>query len=272
VSDQPRFRADLYRGTASFYDRFRLPYPAAMIDDLCRRAGVDGTGRLLDVACGPGTVTFALAPHFPDVWAVDQEAETVAFAQRKAQARGVRNVRWIAGRAEDVDPNEVFDVVTIGSAFHRLERRAVAARAAQWLRGGGHLALLWCAIPSDGSAPWQRELAAIIEDWIDRVGSRDRLPPDFFEHLEQLPNATVMEEAGFVDVARYEFRESHEWTIPDLLGLLYSTSLLSLAAVGAQRGAFEADVDARLRAIEPTGRFVEDASFAYDIAYRPRTL
>ena len=64
MSGSPFFRSDLYRGTASYYDRFRLPYPDELIEDLCRRTAVTGSGRLLDLACGPGTVTFALSDRF----------------------------------------------------------------------------------------------------------------------------------------------------------------------------------------------------------------
>ena len=45
----PVFRRDLYQGTAGYYDRFRLPYPQALTDDLAHRSGADGTGRLLDL-------------------------------------------------------------------------------------------------------------------------------------------------------------------------------------------------------------------------------
>jgi hypothetical protein len=56
VDDEVRFAADLYRGTAGYYDRYRLPYPEAMIEDLARTAQVSGRGRLLDLACGTGCV------------------------------------------------------------------------------------------------------------------------------------------------------------------------------------------------------------------------
>jgi hypothetical protein len=46
------FAADLYRGTASYYDRFRVGYPPALIDDLIRQAQPSSGGRLIDVACG----------------------------------------------------------------------------------------------------------------------------------------------------------------------------------------------------------------------------
>jgi hypothetical protein len=48
------FTSDLYRGTAAYYDRYRLPYPDAMIADLVERAAPSGRGRLLDLACGTG--------------------------------------------------------------------------------------------------------------------------------------------------------------------------------------------------------------------------
>jgi ubiquinone/menaquinone biosynthesis C-methylase UbiE len=270
VSESPTFRSDLYQGTAAFYDRFRLPYPAALIDDLGDRANLNGTGRLLDLACGPGTVTFALSERCAEVWAIDLEPETVAFGERKAAALGVQNVRWMTGRAEDVDPDERFDVVTIGTAFHRLDRRRVADLAARWLRGGGYLALLWSETAlASLETPWQQEYVAIVVDWMQRAGAEDRVPASLAAHIEELPHAAVLEQAGFVDVERHEFAEIHDWTVEELIGLLYSTSLLSTAVLGEHRAAFEADLDARLRAIEPSGGFREHASFAYDLAYRP---
>ena len=269
MSGPPVFRPDLYRGTASYYDRFRLRYPDALLDDLCRRTSVDGAGRLLDVACGPGTVTFALRDRFAAVWAVDQEPETIAFAAALARDRGVRNVRWFAGRAEDVDADEGFDLVTIGTAFHRLERRRVAALARRWLRAGGHLALLWSDTALHGGAPWQQVYAAVFADWVGRTGAGDRLPAGFEEDLARFPHATVLRDAGFVVVGRYEFTAVHDWTIAELIGLVYSTSLLSRSVLGDRAGAFETDLRERLGAVEPSGVFREHASFAYDLAYAP---
>src|SRR5437762_2423786 len=52
VSDELSFTPDLYRGTAGYYDRFRLSYAPALIGDLLGRTGPTGQGRLLDLACG----------------------------------------------------------------------------------------------------------------------------------------------------------------------------------------------------------------------------
>jgi ubiquinone/menaquinone biosynthesis C-methylase UbiE len=263
------FRSDLYRGTASYYDRFRLPYPDQLVEDLCRRAAVTGRGRLLDLACGPGTVTFALRDRFDEVWAVDQEPGTVEFGARKAAELGATNVRWIKGRAEDVEVDGAFDLVTVGTAFHRLDRRRVADVAMRLLRPGGHLALLWSATPLNGKDAWQERCTEIFADWAQRTGAIDRLPADLEQHLEQHPHAQVLAEAGFIVEDRYEFAGTHDWTVAALIGFIYSTSLLSRAVLGDQAEAFEADLEARMRALESSGVFREHTSFAYDLATRP---
>ena len=137
MESTPNFRSDLYQGTAEYYDRCRVPYPAVLIDDLVVRSGLSGTGRLLDLACGPGRVTFALCGHFAHVLAVDQEEESVSYARTLAAERGVGHIRWQSGRAEDLDISRDFEMVTVGDAFHRLDRRRIADLAAEWLQPGG---------------------------------------------------------------------------------------------------------------------------------------
>ncbi|MFC9632728.1 class I SAM-dependent methyltransferase [Streptomyces mirabilis] len=83
-----RFEPDLYRGTADYYDRFRLPYPDAMIADLVRRAAPSGRGRLLDLACGTGQLAFPLRGSFAEVWCVDAEPDMTEVVRAKAIAVG----------------------------------------------------------------------------------------------------------------------------------------------------------------------------------------
>src|SRR5215475_10386153 len=114
----PAFRADLYRGTASAYDRFRPPYPAGLIADLSARTGADGRGRLLDLACGTGQVAFALAACFAEVWALDQEPGMIDLARQKAARSGdAARFRFLTGTAEQLAaPAGHFDLVTVGNA------------------------------------------------------------------------------------------------------------------------------------------------------------
>jgi hypothetical protein len=51
-----------HAGSASCYAVGRVDYPIALADALSRELGLDGSGRLLDVACGPGKFTLQMAP------------------------------------------------------------------------------------------------------------------------------------------------------------------------------------------------------------------
>lgn len=142
MSDEIRFRPDLYLGTAPFYDRYRPPYPAELFDGLRRRLPTSGQGRLLDLACGTGQIALPLAEDFVEVWAIDQEEESVAFGRAKATALRIDNVKWVTDAAETVLLDGEFELIAVGNAFQRLNRRLVAERMYSWLCSGGGVALL----------------------------------------------------------------------------------------------------------------------------------
>ena len=263
-----RFRTDLYRGTAHFYDRYRVPYPAELVDDLVVRASLSGTGRLLDLGCGPGRVTFALARHFADVVAVDQEEQAVRYGAATARERGDTHIEWRAGRAEDLVGVGPFDLVTIGDAFHRLDRARVAALARRWLRPGGHLALLWTSMPWEGPAPWQKAAMELVVHWMETTGSLRNIPTDLADSLTREPHLDVLAAAGLGVVGTYRFSAPRTWTPETLAGFAHSTSILSRSALGGRVEAFERDLRDRLLAVQPDGAFHETVGFSYDLAVK----
>jgi SAM-dependent methyltransferase len=254
----PTFRPDLYRGAGREYDRFRLPYPQSLTADLAGRVGADGAGRLLDLACGTGQITFAMRADFAQTWAVDQEPDMIDVV--RAKAAGLADVHTEVCAAEDlVAPADSFDLVAIGNAFHRLRRTAVAANALRWLRAGGFLALLWGGSPWDGDEPWQQALSATMERW----RPVDRIPAGYEEARRDTPDRTILEEAGFEVIGHYKFPAAHTWTPDSVVGFLYSTSILSRRALGDRAVAFEEDLRAELQA---AGRLSQVIDFEYDIA------
>jgi SAM-dependent methyltransferase len=268
---EPEFRPDLYRGTARYYDSFRLPYPQDLIDDLAGLSGADGNGRLLDLACGTGQVAFALRDRFTEIWAVDQEPDMIAVARQRGEAgASTARMTFLTSAAEDVQlPPRSFDLVTVGNAFHRLRRRPVAASIRSWLRPDGFLALLWGGSPWDGDAPWQQALHATMALWRDRNGAARRIPPGYDAARQATPDLTILSEAGFEIAGRHEFACPHDWTVDEIAGFVASTSVLSAAALGAAAPQFDADLRRQLGSCQPDGRFRQDATFAYELARSP---
>jgi SAM-dependent methyltransferase len=270
VDDEMRFAADLYRGTAGYYDRYRLPYPDAMITGLVRRVEPSGRGRLLDLACGTGQLAFALRRWFTEVWAVDQEPDMVDLVRDKAAAIGAGNVRPAVSAAETLltEP-ESFELAVIGNAFHRLDRDLIAGRILGWLRPGGHLALCWSSSPWAGGHDWQQILGAAVQEWKAALGAGHRVPAGWDLPRQRRPDPQVLREAGFEPAGRHEFALEHRWSLPELAGYIRSTSALPAAVLGDQAAAFDADLAAKLGPHSHDGGFTETVSFAYELARKP---
>jgi ubiquinone/menaquinone biosynthesis C-methylase UbiE len=264
----PNMRPDAFAGMAADYVRYRLPYPRALLDAFMAEARLPANPRLLDLACGPGRVALPIADRFAEVWAVDQEPEMVEAGRREAARLGITNVSWLIGRAEDLEaPAGGFDLVTIGEAFHRLDRPRIARLALGWLKPGGALVTLGFGIPEEGAAPWRRLVAGVVRDFIGeparRLGAPNASPADELADQEREIRA-----AGFADVVTRAFSVSHVWTREALLGHARSTSTLSRGVLGARLGAFEAALTEALIGYDPSGRYPETLGCGYTMARR----
>ena len=264
-----RFAADLYRGSAGYYGRYRLPYPEAMLADLAARAGVSGRGRLLDLACGTGQLAFPLRRWFAEVWAVDREPDMVELVGAKA-AEGAGGIRPVVSDAETLRAEpDYFELAVIGNAFHRLRRALIAGRVLGWLTPGGYLALCWSSGPLAGSQDWQRTLAATVDRWRAALGAEDRVPAGWDLARQRRSDAQVLSDAGFRLAGRHEFALEHRWTLREIAGFIRSTSALSAAVLGDQADAFDADLAASLGPHSTGGVFPQDVSFACELARKP---
>jgi len=255
MDDEVRFAAGLFRGTAEYYDRYRLPYPDAMVGDLARRARVSGRGRLLDLACGTGQLAFALGRWFSEVWAVDSEPDMVDLVRGKAAAAGAGDIRPVVSSAETLHAEpEYFELAVVGNAFHRLDREVAAGRLLGWLGPGGH---------------WQRALEAALDRWRTTLGAQQRIPAGWEQVRHRRPDTQVLSDAGFELTGRHEFAVEHNWSLADIAGWIRSTSFLPATVLGDQAAAFDADLAASLGPHSSGGAFPQTVSFVYELARKP---
>jgi SAM-dependent methyltransferase len=130
----------LFAGAARDYDRGRLPYPPRLPDVMRAALHLDGTGRLLDVGCGPGSILLRVADLFAEAVGLDADPGMIAEATRLAGERGVTRATFVRGRAEELPAGlGSFRVVTFGASFHWMDRPKVASIIGSMLDPGGIL-------------------------------------------------------------------------------------------------------------------------------------
>ena len=192
----------------------------------------------------------------------------IEAGRREAARLGVSNVHWYVGRAEALEATtSAFDLVTIGEAFHRLDRQRVAQLAFDWLKPGGGLVTLGFGIQED-AAPWRRIVAGVVREFVGeparRLGAPNSSPA-----IELADQEQEIRNAGFTDLVTRSFAVACENTLESLLGNARSTSILSRAALGLRHREFEATLTEALLAFDPSGHYREEMQCGYTFARRP---
>lgn len=162
-----------YRGSAPYYLAGRPPYAAELGAVLARELGLDGTGHLLDVGCGPGVLAVQLAALVEQVTAVDPDADMLEQARLYAASSGVQRIEFIRARAEDIADLGLapMRIVTFGQSFHRTDRVPVAEAVYDLLEPGGAIVLV-VHDPDGGSAPAGTGDPSIPDDEVQQLVSR----------------------------------------------------------------------------------------------------
>jgi ubiquinone/menaquinone biosynthesis C-methylase UbiE len=252
----------IYQGTAAYYARGRPPYSRALVSTLVAELGLDGSGRLFDVGCGPGTLTIELAAIFDEAIGLDPDAEMLMEGKRRARETGAQNIHWIQALAEQIPDLDLgsFRLVTFGQSFHWTDRERVAEAVFELLEPGGAIALI---APSDedrpvpsgpGHPPIPHEA---VRGLIHRyLGFRRRAgqgfaspPPDRYE------DALARTRFGPPKVSYAPGRADIVQDIDGVLANYFSMSFCAPHLFGDRLEAFEAEVRAELAQRSPSGLF-----------------
>jgi len=128
--------AEGFGADASRYDRARPTYPAALVD----RIVAASPGReVVDVGCGTGISSRLFEAAGCRVLGVEPDPRMAEQARQGGTEVEI-------AKFEDWDPaGRAFDSVVAAQAWHWVDLVAGAAKAAEALRPGGRLAVLWNA-------------------------------------------------------------------------------------------------------------------------------
>ena len=155
--------------------------------------------RLLDVGCGPGTITMDLADLLGptgEVTALERTEDALDLARAEAARRGTANVEFAVGDVTSLDlPDDAFDVVHAHQVLQHVDDPVRALREMRRVcRPGGVVAVR----ESDyGGFVWHPQVPA-LDRWLEvytRVARGNHAEPDAGRRLLSWASA-----AGFDDV------------------------------------------------------------------------
>jgi SAM-dependent methyltransferase len=256
----------LYAGSAPYYPVGRMAYPPELADALAAELRLAGTGRLLDVGCGPGSLTLVLAPLFESVVGVDADRDMLEQARREAWRAGVRNASWRRMRAEEL-PDDLgrFRVITFAQSFHWMDQPRVAEAVKPMLEPGGawvHVgATTDRGVPGGDPLPlprppWQ-QIADLVTGYLGplrRAGQRV-----LASGTTRAGEDDVMRAAGYRGPVRIDVGGGTvaERTEDEVVAAVYSLSSSAPHLFGDRLADFDRDLRRSLRETAPSGRFAE---------------
>jgi ubiquinone/menaquinone biosynthesis C-methylase UbiE len=241
----PVSASGLFTGTAAYYEQFRAAYPAMFVDMIAACCRLRRKDRLMDLGCGPGFLAIPFARWAGEVVGVDPEPEMLETAARAAKAADLRNLNWQRGGSRDLGPHlGRFRVVTIGRAFHWMDRAATLRVLHDMIVSGGAVVVVGEAHERTPTS-WR----AIVRRISDRRGD-ERQP-----HEDDPSHDQIIAASPFRGPQHLDWPVSRTWTIEEIMGNLRSTSMGALRARAGTTDAFEAEARQALLEAEPSGRF-----------------
>jgi SAM-dependent methyltransferase len=179
ISELPSGAFPRFRSTVPHYVAGRPNYASSLIRIVKEQLQLTDRHRLLDLGCGPGWLGVAFAPHVGTVVAVDPEPAMLEAAHAVAAEANVR-IEIMEGSSYDLGPHlGMFHVVTIGRAFHWMDRTDTLRRLDALIEPDGALILFNDARPDIPENIWYKRYTELVDSYANRDAC---IPPDRLRH------------------------------------------------------------------------------------------
>ncbi|HEX4118190.1 MAG TPA: class I SAM-dependent methyltransferase [Rhizomicrobium sp.] len=253
-----------FQSAVPYYERYRLGYPERLIARVVALLGLKQGDAVLDLGCGPGSLSVPFARVGMTVTAADPEPEMLAAAEAAAEAAGVTLKFWRGGSYDlkpDIGP---YRLVTIGRAFHWMDRMATLTMLDKIVGPGGAVAFFHDAHPVLPENDWFKLLCK-VGDRYGRSAQPHIVERKALGHRRYEP---FLYQSAFTELDGLSVTIRKAITMDDIVGRAFSQSTTSPEKLGARGDAFEAELRERLRELSPDGAFTEIAEMVALVARR----
>jgi SAM-dependent methyltransferase len=180
VPGDPTLRTT-FNEVAEHYDGVRPPLPPGLLDELVALTSLSPNGRVLEIGCGTGRATTALARLGCRIVAVELGDALAEVARRNLAS--FPDAEVINAPFEEWPlPREPFDVVTAFDAWHWLDQDIALEKAAAALRPGGAIAIVGGDHVAGGDTDFFNEMQDCYERFMPgtppglRLANADDIP------------------------------------------------------------------------------------------------
>ena len=168
------------------YGGFRSPSLAELIATISRNVG-PAEGRVLDVACGPGTYGRRIASPSREVFGIDVSRGMLRQGAAYAAREGVTNIHFARARVETLPfSREYFDAVVCCGSLHLFADTSIALREmARVMKPGAPLSVFTFTAGDAGILKYRR-----VREW---MSSKHGLHVFELSKLERLLDAAGLD-------------------------------------------------------------------------------
>jgi len=200
VADRELFYPERFKDASRYYTTGRPTYPALLSARVAVLVGLTSEDDVLDLGTGPGFLAIDFAPLSRAVTAVDPSPEMLSAAATNAERARVA-IRFVRGSSYELGSHlGRFKLVTIGRAFHWMDRAATLGVLDALVEPGGGVALFGESYPDVPANAWHPAFQAAI----DRYSTDDPARPKIraatsnesillSSSFDQLERASVLE-------------------------------------------------------------------------------
>jgi SAM-dependent methyltransferase len=227
-----------YSSNAEAYRDYRPKYPNTILDEALQT--LTSKARILEIGSGPGTATISLLQRGFHVTCLEPNSEFCAIAQGQIdkeenhlQNVRIHNIAFEEAFLEDLD----FDAVVAATSIHWIPAMVAFPKAAQALKAGGTLILLWNMMVTPTSSDVYKKLQqahgcdfASLLEWGNEQTQMD---------VANAVGDQMMASGYFQDLRTNQIREVITYSSVQYLGLLSTYSFYMRLSRDDQRGLFE---------------------------------